>query len=125
MEELEETGIKRDALGRIVLGSASLNPDGRPELTEVEKEQQRVRKEALKEYVSTYRETLQELLALVPSALKDRVEKGDIAAIKELHERTLGKVEQKTDITSNGETLTPLLVKFLDDKSDNGNTQGV
>lgn len=125
MEELEETGIKRDALGRIVPGSASLNPDGRPELTEVEKDQQRVKKEALKEYVATYKETLQELLSLVPSALKERVEKGDIAAIKELHERTLGKVEQKTDITSNGETLTPLLVKFLDNDTDNGDSQGV
>lgn len=33
-----------------------------------------------------------------------------------------GNPENNTDITTKGESLTPLLVKFLDDESNNGNT---
>ncbi len=36
-----------------------------------------------------------------------------------------GRPKQDTDVTSGGESITPLLVRFLDDKSDNGNTRGV
>jgi len=87
---------------------------GRPVLTE----EQRAKKQAIAEYVAEYKEILQELLPIVPQSLKKKIESGDINAIKELHERTLGKVEQKTDITSGGQPLTPVLVKFINGESD-------
>ena len=34
-----------------------------------------------------------------------------------------GNPANATDVTSNGESLTPLLVKFLDDSKPNGDTQ--
>lgn len=36
-----------------------------------------------------------------------------------------GNPKQDTDVTTNGESITPLLVRFLDDKPSNGNTEGV
>lgn len=69
---------------------------GRPELTDEE----RAKKQALKEYVAEYRETLQELLRITPLALKKKIEEGDVSAIRELHERTLGKVDQKIEVTA-------------------------
>lgn len=45
---------------------------------------------------------------------------------KVIWEMSEGKPRQDTDITSGGEKITPLLVKFLDnDKPSDGNTEGV
>lgn len=44
---------------------------------------------------------------------------------KDVWEMAEGKASTNVDVTSGGEKLQPILVKFLDDKPDNGNTQGV
>lgn len=36
-----------------------------------------------------------------------------------------GRPQQNTDVTSNGETVAPLLVKFIDGKEPDRNTEGV
>lgn len=38
----------------------------------------------------------------------------DLAYLKEVTDRTEGKSKQLTDITSNGESIAPILVKFVD-----------
>ena len=44
---------------------------------------------------------------------------------KDVWEMAEGKAKQDTDITSGGEPITPLLVKFLDNDTSNGDTKGV
>lgn len=50
---------------------------------------------------------------IVYTKLVEMAMAGDIQAIKEVNNRLDGMPQQKTDITSNGEGLTPLLVRFL------------
>lgn len=44
--------------------------------------------------------------------------KGDHSATKVLFDRMDGMPKQSTDLTTNGKDLQPLLVKFINDKSD-------
>lgn len=43
----------------------------------------------------------------------------DNKAIDSLIDRTIGKSMQKTDITTNGESISPILVKFIENGGDN------
>jgi hypothetical protein len=45
--------------------------------------------------------------------------KGDARFYKDLMDRLHGQATQKTDVTSNGETIAPLLVKFIGDEPTN------
>lgn len=103
----EETGIIRDEKGRIVAGSASLNPDGRPEgsispITRVKQIFQE-NPEKFKEFIENYIE--------------------DPANRKHIVEMIDGKPKQ--DVTSAGEALQPILVQFLGDGKDSTDTEGV
>lgn len=54
--------------------------------------------------------------------LRDMSDKEKLEYMKGLDKKIIwemgeGKAEQKTDVTSGGEKLQPVLVKFLDDKS--------
>lgn len=62
----------------------------------------------------TLREMLLPYAESVAQALIAKAQAGDVAAIKEYHERTHGKVTDHFNHTSNGETIAPLLVKFID-----------
>jgi hypothetical protein len=42
---------------------------------------------------------------------------GDVPAIKEINDRVIGKSQGNIDLTSNGETIQPVLVKFIDGES--------
>jgi hypothetical protein len=122
MDEHEETGASkpaRDELGRLLPGHTA-NPNGRP----IETEEKKLIKKAVKEIVSEYKETLANALPNIGPVLLKKAIEGDITAIKEVHDRAMGKAEQKTDVTSGGEALQPILVKFLDGKTeDNRDTE--
>ena len=66
------------------------NPNGRPPLTQ---EQKAIRK-ATREIVKEYREKLAEALPSIEPVLVALALKGDVAAIKELHDRVMGKAIQ-------------------------------
>ena len=103
------SGNKRDELGRFIVGSNG-NPNGRPPDTEEKK----ILKKVIRELVAEYKQTLADALPQISPVLIDQATKGNIQAIKEINDRVMGKPEQQTDITSGGEPIQPVLVKFLD-----------
>ena len=81
------------------------NPNGRPKMTEDEKEKERAKKKALQEIIEAYKETLTKALPQISPALILKASVGDVAAIKELNDRVLGKplqsIEAKIDLNIN------------------------
>lgn len=89
------------------------NPGGgRPKDTE----QDKIIKKATKELIKEYKESLGEALPLIKPVIIAKALEGDMTAIKEIHDRVMDKSKQPTDITTDGESLIPLLVKFVDGK---------
>ena len=78
------------------------NPGGgrKPETPE-----QKIIKKATKELIAEYKEKLAEALPLIEPKMIEKAVAGDIQFIKELHDRVMGKPDQKTDITSDGKPL--------------------
>lgn len=58
---------------------------------------------------------------IVARKLVQLAERGDVVAIKELGNRIDGMPQQKTDLTTNGKDINPVLVKFID--ADNRNSE--
>ena len=87
-QELEkvENGEKRDNKGRFVKGEYEGGP-GRPKLTE----EQKLMKKAVKEYIKEHIENLAEALPAISPVLIDQATQGNILAIKEIHDRVMGK----------------------------------
>jgi len=101
MEEQEITSENkplRDELGRLLPGNTA-NPEGRKPDTPEDK----IAKKVLKELVADYKESLAEVLPTLSPILKAKALAGDIQAIKEVHDRVMGKPEQQTDITTGGQ----------------------
>jgi hypothetical protein len=99
-----------------------INRDGRKPDTE----QDKIIKKATKELIAEYKESLGECLPLIKPVIIAKALEGDMTAIKEIHDRVMDKSKQPTDITSGGETINQVLVKFIDaNTKDNTNTQGV
>lgn len=119
----EDTGIIRDEQGRFVPGISG-NPEGRtPDTPE-----QKILKKATKELIAEYKESLGEALPLIKPIIIAKALEGDMVAIKEIHDRVMDKSKQPTDITTNGESIQQVLVKFIDatkPTEDNRNTDGV
>lgn len=88
------------------------NLAGRPPDTE----QDKIVKKATKELIAEYKEALGESLPMIKPILIAKALEGDMQAIKEIHDRVMDKAKQPTDITSDGESIIPLLVKFVDGK---------
>lgn len=78
------------------------NPGGgrKPETTE----QKAIRK-AAKQIIEEYKQALAEALPMIQPVLIAKAIDGDISAIKEVHDRTMDKAKQPTDITSKGEAI--------------------
>lgn len=103
MEELEKEGVKRREDGTFLPGSIP-NPMGRPPDTP----EQKIAKKAAKEIIKEYKERLAEALPKIEGVLIEKAIAGDISFIKELHDRAMGKPEQKSDLTSGGKPI-PIL----------------
>ena len=110
--ESVENGIKRNEDGTFVVGTAP--GPGRPSDTEEDK----IIKRAIKEIVKEYKEDLAQILPEIKPVIREKALGGDMTAIKEIHDRVMDKSKQPTDITSGGETINQVLVKFID-----GNTK--
>ena len=96
---------------------------GRPPDTEEKK----IIKRAIKDLVKEYKEDLAQLLPQIKTVIEKRAIEGDMTAIKEIHDRVMDKAKQPTDITTDGEALQPILVKFINGNQtdDNRDTTGV
>lgn len=81
-----------------------------------ETEETRIIKKATKQLISEYKEALGESLPMIKPILIAKALEGDMTAIKEIHDRVMDKSKQPTDITSGGESIIPVLVKFIDAK---------
>lgn len=88
-----ETGKIRDEQGRFVEG-VSGNPNGRPAITE----EQKLVKKAIKQFISEHKQSLAEALPAISPVLIGQALNGNILAIKEVHDRVMGKPLQETDL---------------------------
>jgi hypothetical protein len=110
MEETEQnvTNSYTDPVtGRFVPGNpGGGRPKDTPEL--------KLMKKAAREIIAEYKQALAEALPMIQPVLVAKALEGDIPAIKEVHDRVMDKAKQATDITSGGEALSPVLIKFID-----------
>jgi len=106
---MTEIEITRDELGRILPGQTSLNPGGRTPDTEETK----LLRKASKEIIAEYKEALAQALPMIQPVVIAMALSGDITAIKEIHDRTMDKSKQPTDITSGGEKILVMPVELI------------
>jgi len=83
---------------------------GRPKETE----QDKIKKRAIKELIKEYQENLAQALPNISPVLIKKAEEGDIQAMKELHDRVMGKAPQTTDITSKGQAILVTAQEAID-----------
>jgi hypothetical protein len=120
LDNTEEIGTKRKDDGTFDVGTAP--GPGRPADTP----EQKIVKRAIKELVKEYKEDLAQILPQIKPVIEKRALEGDMTAIKEIHDRVMDKSKQPTDITSDGEKINQVLVKFLDGTTnDHRDTPGV
>jgi hypothetical protein len=94
-KEIERATPLRDELGRLLPGQPPLNPEGRPKDTE---EKKLLRKTA-KQIIAEYKEALAEALPMIQPVLIAKALEGDMTAIKELHDRSMDKAKQATELS--------------------------
>ena len=113
-EEIGTTPQLRDELGRLLPGQPPLNPEGRPKDTEEKK----LLRKAAKDIIADYKQALAEALPMIQPVLIAKAIEGDIQAIKEIHDRSMDKAKQATDITSGGEKILIMPAELIN-KNDN------
>jgi hypothetical protein len=86
------------------------NPGGRPKKRTLESIVEKAMAEK-NEYGQTYE------YAIVIK-VRDKATEGDLNAVKILWEYYYGKPAQQVDMTSNGQTITPTIIQFVDDSED-------
>lgn len=91
-EETRENKPQRDENGRLLPGSTA-NPDGRPPETIEQKAVRKVLRGVLEDYKNRLAEALPELSYI----LIEKAKSGDLGAIKEIHDRVMGKPHQTTE----------------------------
>lgn len=109
--ETENIGLKRKEDGTFDVGNAG--GPGRPPDTEASK----IAKRATKELIAEYKEALGESLVLIKPVLIAKALEGDVAAIKEIHDRVMDKAKQPTDITTNGKDIPSPIINVPRDNS--------
>jgi hypothetical protein len=115
--EIEKTGKNRNKQGKFVKGFSG-NTKGRPPETLEEK----MVKKASKEIVSEYKERLTEVLPKLSVILINKALEGDMQAIKELHDRAMGKPHQQTNITSDDKPIPIIQIDRAIVKTENKET---
>jgi hypothetical protein len=96
MENKGENKPDRDELGRVLPGNL-LNPNGRPKMTEDEK----LIAKAKRDFVKEYTEGLMASLPMLSPILIAKAMEGDMAAIKEVNDRAMGKPKQAVEVEGN------------------------
>lgn len=103
-QEVEnKAGEHRDEQGRFVKGFSG-NPEGLKPMTEEDKLKKKAQKIMIENYVAKLTGALQELSPVLIKKAKG----GDMIAIKELHDRAMGKAQQHIDVKSDGKQIIPL-----------------
>lgn len=115
MSETDVNGFKRKSDGTFDIGTAP--GPGRPEDTPEKK----LEKKALKVIIEEYREKLAESLPLIEPVLVAKALESDVQAIKEIHDRVMGKSQQNIDVMSGGEKLQFNVVSYKEN-GDNDST---
>lgn len=75
-------------------------------------------KKARKQLIEEYKDALAEALPFVSPALIKEAVKGNVNAIRELNDVIVEKAAKNVDVTSGGDKIQPILVRFLDKKDD-------
>lgn len=75
--------------------------------------EQKLIKKARKQLIEEYKDALAEALPMLSPILIAKAMDGDVPAIKELHDRTMDKASQPTDITSKGEKIMILPAELI------------
>ena len=115
LEETSDNQPPREENGHLIAGNISLNPNGRPPETEEKKAIKKATKEIVKEYL----EKLTEALPSISPVLIKKAKEGDLVAIKELHDRAMGKSMQNTNISGTlNITVDPEQKKKIEDAVD-------
>lgn len=92
-EKQDKTSIdkpKRDEKGRLLPGYTA-NPNGGPTMTEEEK----IIRKATKKVIEAYEDKLAGMLPQLEPVLREKALSGDMMAIKEVHDRVMGKPLQR------------------------------
>lgn len=101
MEEQGQTGVTRNPNGTYPPG-VSGNIDGRPADTPEKK----IEKKVIAQLVEEYKEILADVLPELAPVLKEKALTGDVPAIKEIHDRIMGKSKETKDLNVN--MVTPI-----------------
>ena len=102
----ENSGVIRDEQGRFPPGISGNLQGRRPET-----EEEKVKKKAVKEVISEYKEKLADILPQLSPILIKKAMEGDMSAIKEIHDRVMGKSPQDLNL-GNKEDL-PFILKIV------------
>jgi methyl coenzyme M reductase subunit C-like uncharacterized protein (methanogenesis marker protein 7) len=94
MEETDVNGYKRKVDGTFDMGTAP--GPGRP----VDTPEKIVEKKAIKQIVEEYKATLADSLPLISPVLVAKALESDVQAIKEIHDRVMGKAPQSVDVNA-------------------------
>ena len=120
-EELEKSSENkplRNEKGQLLPGNTA-NENGRPPETQ----EQKIIKKATKELIKEYKDKLAEALPFIEPKLVALAISGDIQAIKEVHDRVMGKSEQHTDITTQGQPIIQLAKEIIEKNDINISTE--
>jgi hypothetical protein len=101
--------VIRDEKGRIVEGSASLNPNGRP------------KKKVFSEYAREH--LTDEIAKEIFDSMITYIKKGNISAVKELLDRVEGTTKQT--IEHEGESFTGFDIRIIKDAKDIRNNSSI
>lgn len=96
------------------------NPNGRPK----ESEETKLLRKSRKQIIEEYKDALADALPLINPVLVAKAIEGDIQAIKEVHDRTMDKASQPTDITSKGERIMILPAELINKNDTTQNPEG-
>lgn len=99
MEENDVNGIKRNPDGTFAEGK--IGGPGRPKDTP----EKIVEKKAIKQIVEEYKAKLADSLDRIEPILVAKALEADVPAIKEIHDRVMGKAQQNVDLLSGGEKV--------------------
>jgi hypothetical protein len=113
MADTQTAGGGRDEQGRWIPGVS-----GNPEGTKPWPEEKKLMKRAIKEIVEEYKDNLANALPKIEPVIIEKAIKGDMVAIKEIHERVIGKSSDDKPI----DVVHKVLVEFVNGKPDNKNT---
>jgi len=94
MEENDVNGIKRNPDGTFAEGK--IGGPGRPKDTP----EKIIEKKAIKQIVEEYKATLADSLPLISPVLVAKALDSDVQAIKEIHDRVMGKAPQSVELNA-------------------------